>query len=707
MPDSCAPVGSALPPRRDQLVTAAAMPEPPKGGGWDSWAINVPRARDRMLEFFEREQLPGDVRATLAAALNGDLHFQHLLFIAMMDSWPKLQTNITEIAREVSIAPWKVIPFAKRGEDPEPKAEELAKEVEEIVWRMKPDAKRGENGFEDTVSSLAMGYFYGHTVEEIRWFRAGDGLWKPRATKPLAARYYGYPYEDSPNDDPEERLMLDPDGMQGARNFIDFPDHRFLVGINKGHKGHAAVSAPLRALAPYWLAAVYGLKWLMNFTQLYGIPWRHAEVANPKDRNKVEAALANIGSSGFIVTETGTKINILSPASTAGTQLPQRELIELADRQCDTFILGQTLTSGTDESGSRALGEVHEKTRTKRVDAVADFVGKILTYQLAPAIVALNWGTDRGDVPEIWAKPEEARDEGALAERDEKLGITSGKTPVGRAWFYERHGIPMPADGDELLVEESAEQEIPPVPSIPAAGTKIEAADAGITWKRFPANSGTLGIPRAEMPQIASGNRAAMVNFLKARGIASAEETVQADSLKPTQAEFSPEKVRGAMDYRGGNRAILVSSDDHVVDGHHQWMASVEKGDDIRVIRIMAPISRVLMMAHRMPSTKVAAADAPESDEPATVDKLSAAVLEDLTGVSREWLSPVRPFFERLAALAMSKHVTDEDFMAALEKAQREMPELFDTLNTEALESAFEKAIGTAMLAGSVKRYEP
>jgi hypothetical protein len=44
--------------------------------------------------------------------------------------------------------------------------------------------------------------------------------------------------------------------------------------------------------------------------------------------------------------------------------------------------------------------------------------------------------------------------------------------------------------------------------------------------------------------------------------------------------------------------------------------------------------------------------------------------------------------------------------MIALEKAQREMPELFERLNSGALETAFEEAIGTAMLAGSVKRYE-
>jgi hypothetical protein len=103
------------------------------------------------------------------------------------------------------------------------------------------------------------------------------------------------------------------------------------------------------------------------------------------------------------------------------------------------------------------------------------------------------------------------------------------------------------------------------------------------------------------------------------------------------------------------------------------------------------------------PAKAVAAADA---ERPLTVEQLSGAVMEGLTGVTREWLAPVRPFFDRLAALAMSKTVTDEDFMAALEKAQRELPELFGALNTGVLEEAFEEAIGSAMLAGSVSRYE-
>lgn len=419
-----------------------------------------------MFEFFEREQTPGDVRSTLASALNGDLHYQHQLFTAMLDTWPKLQKAIEEIARSVITAPWEVIPYAERGDKPTPKAEQQAKEIEALIWGMKPRPARMENGLEETIRSIVRGYYYGHAVCEVRWKKSG-GEWHPRCTKTIPARFYGYPYDAmSTTEDPEDRLMYRPGGMNGSNGFEDFEPNRFLLAINSGHAGHPSQAAPLRALAGYWLAAIYGLKWFMNFTQLFGIPWRHAEVGDVNDENAVRSAMANIGANGYIVTKPNTKINILSPSSTAGASLPQKELIALADQQCDQFILGQTLTGGTDGSGSRALGEVHQGTLDGVVDGVADFVGGVLTYQFIPAIVAANWGDTIGDeLPGFWAKREEVKDEKALAERDEKIGITSGAVPVSKAWFYERHGIPSPADGDELLAPEPIAAEEFPLPA--------------------------------------------------------------------------------------------------------------------------------------------------------------------------------------------------------------------------------------------------
>ncbi len=137
------------------------------------------------------------------------------------------------------------------------------------------------------------------------------------------------------------------------------------------------------------------------------------------------------------------------------------------------------------------------------------------------------------------------------------------------------------------------------------AAPDIRGSQIDQEWVSFKPESGTLSIPRANMPQIAAEHRGAMVNFLNARGVSHEDATVPAASLKPTQAEFSEAKVAKARDFTGGDRAILISNDGHVLDGHHQWMAKREAGDDIRVIRLDAPIEKLLTTVADFPSATV------------------------------------------------------------------------------------------------------
>ncbi|YCM47032.1 DUF935 family protein (plasmid) [Verrucomicrobiaceae bacterium 227] len=536
-------------------------------------AIVAPKARDRLFELIEREQLPGDVRDTLAGALTGDIRRQQLLFQAMIDTWPRLQKNLSEVFREVKKAPWEFTPFALRGKEADKSAMEKAELAEDTFWSMQPRAAWNEKGGPGLIESLAYGYFAGHQVVEVRWIRDESGI-RPRAAKVVSPRFYGYPYDDHE----EDRLMFNRDGGLWGYDYEDFPEHHFLLAINGGHPGHAAVAAPLRALTGYWLAATFGLKWLLQFAQLYGVPFRFATYADISDREKVCQMLETIGSAGWGAFPSGTKVEFVD-ASKSASALPQKDLIEMADTQCDTFILGQTLTTDVGESGSRALGDVHQDVRSSVLQGVADFVADVLNEQYLPSLIELNYG-ERSEVPAIKAIFEKPKNEQAMAERDRVLFKEMG-LPVEKSWLYERHGVPMPdEDSEELFQPGGGEQEGDP------------------------------------------------------------------DAVKP--------------------------------NGKEEESPKVSKG-------------------------KVAASD---QAQPTTLDELSSEVLENLTGVTKEWLRPVRPTFERLAALAMSKQVSDEDFIGALDKAQREMPELFDRLDSEVLEKSFTEAIGSAMIAGSVSRYE-
>lgn len=118
----------------------------------------------------------------------------------------------------------------------------------------------------------------------------------------------------------------------------------------------------------------------------------------------------------------------------------------------------------------------------------------------------------------------------------------------------------------------------------------------------FKPESGTRNIPRSEIPQIQAVHRGAMVNFLGARGITHETVEIPAGDLKPTQAEFSPAKVQKAKDFTDTDRSILVSSDGHVLDGHHQWLARLDNNEPVKAIRLDAPIADLITTVREFPS---------------------------------------------------------------------------------------------------------
>jgi len=157
----------------------------------------------------------------------------------------------------------------------------------------------------------------------------------------------------------------------------------------------------------------------------------------------------------------------------------------------------------------------------------------------------------------------------------------------------------------ESLAARKAEKEQQAAPATTIK--EITGRNLGKGWRAFKPETGTLGIARAKMPQIASTLRGPLVNFLNARGTAHEHVEVPASELKPTQREFSPEKVAQSQDNSGGERSVLISSDNHVLDGHHQWLAQLGSDEPVKAIRLHAPIRELIDQVREFPSAETAA----------------------------------------------------------------------------------------------------
>jgi hypothetical protein len=79
-------------------------------------------------------------------------------------------------------------------------------------------------------------------------------------------------------------------------------------------------------------------------------------------------------------------------------------------------------------------------------------------------------------------------------------------------------------------------------------------------WEPFPAEWPTLGIPRRMMPQVTADQREDVIAHLATLGVAHERRTLPAEALRPTQDEWSGEKVRAAA-ARRSSKPILISGD--------------------------------------------------------------------------------------------------------------------------------------------------
>ncbi|MEM6362807.1 MAG: hypothetical protein AAF745_00160, partial [Planctomycetota bacterium] len=153
--------------------------------------------------------------------------------------------------------------------------------------------------------------------------------------------------------------------------------------------------------------------------------------------------------------------------------------------------------------------------------------------------------------------------------------------------------------------------------SVPADPVVVDVDENG--FAKFAPESGTLGIPRSEMPQIKSEQRGALANFVRARGVGFDRTEVIPADLKPSQAEYSPEKVEQAREFEGPERAIVVSDDGYVIDGHHQWKKSLDDNpnEPIPVVRLGAPATQVIDLVREFPSSETDDATSPTVPVPA------------------------------------------------------------------------------------------
>jgi phage gp29-like protein len=451
--------------------------------------ITAPSATD--FGWYGTKLSPLQVRSLLNGMRAGSFVDGYELFSEMQDTWHTLAKNLQQLREAVASVRYQVNPATPEGEDASESALDKAATCRAALQSFLPDPVADENNFEDFIYDLTDALVLGVNVQEILWAKS-NGLILPRATCWVHPTQYALGNDG--------RLGLNAGATHSsllarhssAAPVSPFTPDKFIVAAYKTRSGARTVGGLLRPLAWFWCARQFGLDWVLRNAELFGQPIRDIEYDNnikPEDLAELKLMAANMGSSAWITRPAGTKLTLVEAQKT-GDRSPQAELLDRADRACDLMILWQTLTSnvGASGGGSLALGEVHLGVLEARKQNIAKWVANVISYQLFPSICRVNYGDD-DECPVL--KPDNTKPEDAKA-KAERLQIVRNIIPLPKAWTYEQLGVPMPAEGDEVV--EKGEENVYPQIALDKflieSGAKVRLGDLAQRYDRTVGNPG-------------------------------------------------------------------------------------------------------------------------------------------------------------------------------------------------------------------------
>lgn len=415
----------------------------------------VDRYNEQLVDDFDPRRLK-ELKDSIAT---GQLDQVETLYRTMMADWDTLRKDTGDVAKAVASVTWDVVPWTESGQEATPEAQEIANTVYEALWKeTRTSPGKWEHIFVDLLEAVVHGIWRGQTVHEIIWQSDGKLVY-PARYLPVTAQFFAW----SMRGDAPDELRLFRNGI-GTDQGEPFLANKFLVGLNTSGIDHPIYNAELRTLVGWYGAYKWGLPWLMQYCQIFGIPFRNFIVSSDDEKAQLERELAETGASTYMVTLDGSKMET-SDAMHGSGSIPQEVLISLANKACDRLILGQTLTSDTSkDGGSYSLGKVHQGIRVEVISHAAQYVSKVLNAQLIPAIVALNYGNANVPMPELrYTIP------GSEADRDRldymEQAITRLGLKLSEQYVYEFLGKPKPAEGDVIFrpAQYGSQQDLDPV----------------------------------------------------------------------------------------------------------------------------------------------------------------------------------------------------------------------------------------------------
>ena len=402
--------------------------------------IAVTAVRDRWSQYPSKGLTAGKLAAILAEADQGDVYRQAELFEEMEEKDPHLFSELQKRKMSVLSFDYEIQPYSGSAED-----KKIAEFLQDVLYNL-PD-------FEDTLLDLLDAIGKGFSMVEILWGIQGENVLIEKLSwiHPKRAVFYergAQIWQKSPE---MPKIITEAEQINGEI----MPPFKLIYHRFKARSGYDTRAGILRVCSWMYLFKNYTVKDWVAFAEIFGMPLRLGKYdsgASKDDKASLIAAIQSLGTDAAGIISKNTEIQFIETMKNTGAQNIFDVLANFCDKQMSKAILGQTLTTQEGDSGSYALGKVHNLVRQDLTRGDSESLSKTIRFQMFRPLVGWNFGWDK---PLPWFKImyEPSKDLKALSEVYKNVSALG--QPISQEHVSERFKIPLPAKGETVLVPPS------------------------------------------------------------------------------------------------------------------------------------------------------------------------------------------------------------------------------------------------------------
>ncbi|MBS9777180.1 MAG: DUF935 domain-containing protein [Gammaproteobacteria bacterium] len=378
---------------------------------------------------------PAKLRSILEDAEGGNISEQHELFADIEESDSAIASNFDIRKRAVLTLDWSIA------------APKDATPAEEKQHEFITGFFDGFGYLEDAMMDMMDAVGHGFSACEIHW-QHYNNQWiidKLSHTSPAWFKVHN-----------NELRLQSRDNQDGAELW----PLGWVIHKHKSRSTSLARAGLFRTLAWLYMFKYYSVRDFAEFLELYGMPIRigkYGAGATKEEKRTLLRAVTEIGHNAAGIMPQGMEIE-LKDAASANKGDPFMQMINWCEKSAARLILGQTLTSGTDDAtNTNALGNVHNEVRRDLLVSDVKQLSQTITEQIILPLLQVNFGDiDVKRIPRFVFDVSEYEDIKLYADSLPKLVEVGMPIPVSFA--MKKLGIPEPQDDEPVLAFASPEQ---------------------------------------------------------------------------------------------------------------------------------------------------------------------------------------------------------------------------------------------------------